>query len=117
MSRAVKAALLSALVFPGLGHLYLKRRLVGAALAIVSMGSLYLLFAAAADTAARITRQIQQGAVPLDAAAITRLIAEQPTGGDSGPAGVAGILLAVCWLVGIVDAWRLGRARDGSRGE
>ncbi|MGB5671974.1 MAG: hypothetical protein WBM71_15640 [Sedimenticolaceae bacterium] len=112
MSRSTKAALLSALVFPGLGHFYLKRHVTGAILVTVALAALYLLISSAADTAMQITEQIQHGNVPLDVSALTKLIEQQPTGGEAQFMNAASTALLVSWLIGIVDSFRVGHAMD-----
>lgn len=115
MSKTGKAVLLSALVFPGAGHFYLKRHLGGIVLAGIALLSLTLLISTAADTAMQISAQIQRGGVPLDVPALTRMIAQQSSGRDAGVGNAASITLLACWLIGMVDAYRVGRAigKDG----
>lgn len=101
MKKSTKAALLSALVFPGTGHLYLKKYLPGLILAGISLVALYLLMADTLDQAYRIANQIAQGNN------VDLLTVEA----DSS-AGLAGWVLLICWVLGIIDAHRLGRRAD-----
>lgn len=111
MKKSTKAALLSALVFPGVGHLYLRKYKAGLLLAGVSFSAIYYLIANAVERASEITEKIQSGAVPLDAEAITKLVSQQPVGADAQIMNIATIALVACWVIGIVDSYRAGRAR------
>jgi hypothetical protein len=112
MTRSMKAVLLSALVFPGTGHFYLKKRIVGAILVGASVFSLYALTSEALNTALQVADRIERGEVQPDAAAITELLEQQSSASQGGLAGVAPLLLLGCWLFGIADSWRLGRIAD-----
>jgi cobalamin biosynthesis protein CobD/CbiB len=113
MQKATKAALLSALVFPGCGHLFLKHYLPGALLASISLGALYVLFSRAMEQATQIAAQLQAGELPMDSAAIADMVMRQVSTADTQMLNIASTTLLICWLVGIVDAWRLGRKQDG----
>lgn len=108
----MKAALLSALVFPGLGHLFLKSYVRGAVLAGAAFAGLYFLMARTMEMAYLITEQIQSGEVPLDATGIAALMAAQESGGGVRSANMAAAALAIAWLIGVVDSYRVGRVAD-----
>jgi TM2 domain-containing membrane protein YozV len=95
------AAVLSALVFPGVGQYYLGRRmraLVFFVLAAIA-GAVYFNFAI--DTANAVVDQVLGGSGALDPAAITARIEAQPT-----PLSVtlAEIVFGVCWVGSILEA-------------
>jgi hypothetical protein len=112
MHRSSKAALLSAFVFPGAGHLYLKKAVPAAVLAIIAFAALYLLIASAMQRALQISASIQRGDVPLDIAAIAQLASQQAVGSDTQVLRMATTALLLAWLIGIIDAFRVGRAQD-----
>ncbi len=112
MSKSINAALLSAFIFPGAGHFYLKKRVAGYVLAGTAVVSAYLIISRAVEKALQITDKIQQGGVELDVAAIAELVSNQPVGTEAELLNIAWILLTVSWLSGIVDSYRLGRASD-----
>ena len=116
MKRSTKAALLSALVFPGAGHFYLKRHIVGIVLTGAALASISLIVSEAIDRAMRIAGEIQLGEGAVDVAAITELLSNQAS--DAGPLmDIATAVLIGAWFIGIVDAYRLGRAECKSAGE
>lgn len=108
----MKAALLSAFVFPGAGHFLLKKYVAGAVLAGIALAGLYYLIAKTVEKALRIAEKIQSGEVQLDAETITELVAKQATGTDAQLLDIAAAVLFVSWLIGIADSYRVGRTRD-----
>ena len=47
-----------------------------------------------------------------DAAAIEELVAKRSTGTDAYLIDIAMYIFIICWLIGIIDSYRVGRARD-----
>ena len=109
MNRPVVAALISGLVFPGAGQLWLRRAaracvfLVPAALALSYLSSNVF------HLALRLAEEIESGRLALDPGAIAERIAQQ---GDAGSAwlSVASGVLIVCWIASTVDAYLIARA-------
>jgi len=114
MTKSNKAVLLSALVFPGAGHFFLKKRISGAVLAAASLAALYLIVTDMVERAQQITEKILSGEVAPDVAAITELLSRQPNGNESQLLDIAWPVLIICWLTGIVDSYRCGRVQDKS---
>jgi len=112
----MKAALLSGLVFPGLGHFYLRRYLHGMALAVGAAVAIYFLVATAVHTALDIVGKIENGTVPLDVTAITDLVTQQSQG-TAQLTSIATIALLAVWLLGIADSYRIGRSQERARDE
>jgi TM2 domain-containing membrane protein YozV len=107
MKKSIKAALMSALVFPGAGHFLLNR---------AGRGCLFLLPAAAAaayiagqvmERANAIVAQIESGALPLDPQLIIERISAAP--GAEGPQMTLAVVVALlCWAGSIIDALLIG---------
>lgn len=112
VKKSITAALLSALVFPGVGHIYLKNYRPGIALAGVAFVATAYSFSIAAERALHISEAIQSGALPLDIEAVTRMASEQAGDANVHWLNVAIAAFCICWLIGVVDAYRLGRRRD-----
>ena len=112
MNKSSKAVSLSAFVFPGAGHFFLKKHAVGAILAGAAMTTLYLIGATVIVRAQQIAQQIQSGEVPLDIAAIAQLLSGQTTGIETQSLNLATAVFTVTWLVGIVDSYRIARQKD-----
>jgi TM2 domain-containing membrane protein YozV len=112
MKKSTKATLISALVIPGAGHIYLKKYIPGVALIGISCAGIYYLLSKAIEQSMQIVDQIQSGAVQPDMAAITDLVSKQSSGTQAEILNIITIIITICWLGGIIDAYRLGRAKD-----
>jgi len=77
MNKSNKAALFSALVFPGAGHFFLKRHISGAVIACAALVALYLIIANLLERAREIADKILSGEVGLDIATIMELVSRQ----------------------------------------
>jgi hypothetical protein len=100
------AALLSGLVFPGSGQLYLKRIARGLAFIVPTAISASILFRSLFDRALDVLTRVESGSVPLNADALLAAVAQQ---GDPGMLPtMAGWLMLACWIGSIADAWLLG---------
>ena len=108
MKPSIKAALLSALVFPGAGHLLLKKYPVAAALATAAGMGAYVLMTQAFDIALTISAKIQNGEIPLDPIQIITAINQHISMAQSQTASIATWVIIIAWVIGIVDAYRLG---------
>jgi hypothetical protein len=112
MSNALKAVLFSALVFPGSGHLYLRKPIQGSLLVVVSIACMTILLSIALEKAQQISDKILSGEIPLDLTRITEEVTNHAATGGTQWADISTYLLLVCWLVGIVDSYRSGRLKD-----
>jgi hypothetical protein len=112
VKKSTKAALLSGLLFPGLGHLALKEYLRASILILVAFAALYVLMTAAVDQALGVVDRINSGEVALDSQAISEAISASSAEADNRAANASLFILGACWLFGIVDAYRLGKAQD-----
>ena len=109
MKKATKAALLSGLVFPGVGHLYLSQRLRGWVLLLGAVAAVAVLVNVAVERAQSIVDRIVSGEIPLDEGRIAQAVTDSSQGPDSLLGQAALIAFLACWVVGIVDSYRVGR--------
>lgn len=116
MKSSTKAALLSALLFPGSGHFYLKKYISGSALFVLTGAGLWYLVTTVVERAMLLVEQIQSGVVAPDVAAISDLVAKQSAAFDYQLANIATWVITVCWVIGIVDSFRVGSAKDKNSG-
>ena len=114
MRKSIKAALFSGLVFPGTGHFSLQRYQRGMIFFVPTLLSLLLLIHYSLGKAYAIADQITLGKIPLDTGAITALIAAPPVGTDLLRLQIATWTIIVCWIAGIIDSYRIGKAADQS---
>jgi acid phosphatase family membrane protein YuiD len=112
MKNSMKGALLSGLVFPGLGQIALKRYWRGFALILMVMAGLYIMIVTAVQQAYIILDSIEaEGGMP-DSDTISQAAVQAAAASDSPMITAVSVLLLVCWIVGIIDAWRIGKQKD-----
>jgi TM2 domain-containing membrane protein YozV len=108
MNKPIKAALFSALIFPGAGQLLLKKYVSAIYFAVFAGVGLYFLFSNLMSRTQDIIDKVQRGEVSADLATITELVNQQSsTAADS--LSPALIILLVVWLVSVVEAYRVGK--------
>jgi TM2 domain-containing membrane protein YozV len=111
MKKSIKAALLSGLLFPGIGHFYLKRYIHGIVLFSGAAYAIYFIVSVVVTAALQVSEKIQIGGVPLDVAAISDLVSQKVSGAEQST-NVAMIALVALWVISIADSYRQGRALD-----
>jgi hypothetical protein len=111
MKASTKAALISALVFPGLGHLVLQPRRAtrGLLFLLPTAAAAFYLLRTVLQLASRVLDEINSGALPFDPIAITERI--HAAGVDNTATQLASLVCVVCWVGAIIDALWLGRRR------
>lgn len=109
MKPTTKAALVSALIFPGLGHLVLKRPLRGCLFivpALLAIGFLLRTILALANT---LVDEINNGTLAIDPIQIIARI--HASGVDNPATNAASLVILLCWVGSVADAYWLGRPR------
>jgi hypothetical protein len=110
MKNALKGALLSGLVFPGLGQLALKRYPRGFALLLTVLAALCVMIVTAVRQVHAILDRIEtEGGLP-DGDTISQAAAQAVSGNPVITA--VSLLIVVCWIAGIIDAYRIGKQMD-----
>ena len=109
MNKSLIAALMSALVFPGSGHLYLRRFKSGIALMGISFIALAVLLNYIITQVRVVMDEIIGGSIPLGYSSSYALMAERVrtiiVASDLTSVRAATMVLAICWVAGIVDAY------------
>ncbi len=112
MKRSSKAALLSGVIFPGIGHIILKQYLRGSVLMLFALVALSVIVTRIYQRALTIVDRINSGDIPVDTGAIAEMVSNSTSGADSFIENIAVIVLGTCWLIGIIDSYRLGVAQE-----
>ena len=112
MKKSIKASLLSALVFPGAGHFFLKQKVTGAVLALFASFGLYSITVTILEKAQKIADQILSGDLPANSDAISQLASLEVMSMDTGQMDAAMTVLLISWLLGVVDSFRIGLKQD-----
>jgi hypothetical protein len=116
LKASTRAALISALFFPGLGHLALRprRTLRGMLfLAPAAAGVLYLL-STVLQLANQLTDELNAGKLALDPVAILERV--HASGVDNPATNIASALMLLCWVSAVVDVLWLGRDQQSLSG-
>jgi hypothetical protein len=113
MNRSASAALLSALVFPGVGQLYLGRRLRGWLIVLVALAAALYVTVEVVGPVLGLVTEIEDGRLALDPVLIAARLEQQ--GQAVNPLHtVAMLAMLACWMGATVDAYLLGRqAKSG----
>jgi hypothetical protein len=112
MKNSIKGALLSGLVFPGLGHVVLRHYKRGVALMLTVSLSLLILVMKATRQAFIILKKIEAEGLVIDMSTISSAAAQASTASASLVYNFILFLIIFLWIIGIVDAYRLGRKMD-----
>lgn len=111
MTKSTKAALLSGLIFPGAGHMFLKHYVRGSILILAALISTTVIVTVIVQQALAIIDRISSGEVAIETGAIADMVSSSTHGAESPMANISLVVLLVCWLFGIIDSYRLGSAQ------
>lgn len=112
MKKSTKAALLSGLVFPGLGHLVSRSYYRAGALVLAAAVAMYVVVSITVRQAMAVVDRILSGELDIASSNIAELAVATLDPAESQTASYAMWMFLLLWLVAIIDAWRLGNAMD-----
>jgi len=79
---------------------------------VLATAGLALIVAKAVQEAMDVVEKFQYGQVPLDPQALSKLLAKSASGADGLVLDIATYGIGLCWLIGIVDSYRIGKRQD-----
>ncbi len=109
MTQSVKGALLSGLVFPGLGQIIFKKYKRGIALIVTVFVGLLVISVTALQKALAILKKVELEGGAIDMSTITKAASQASDTSSSFIMNIIGLLLVCCWIFGIIDAYRIGK--------
>ena len=112
MNNSLKGALLSGLVFPGLGHVRLGYYKRGIALMFMVSASMVVVTLKAVRQAFIVLEKIELEGGVIDIKTITDTATQAVSANDSLIYNLGLLLIVICWIFGIVDAYLIGRKKD-----
>ena len=112
MNNSLKGALLSGLVFPGLGQVVLKHYKRGAVIMLTVLLSLSVIVIEAVQKAFTILEKIESEGGTIDMNTISNAATQASTTSDSLIFYLVLLLIIFCWIIGVVDAFRIGKKKD-----
>ncbi|MFC1693087.1 hypothetical protein ACFL1R_06245 [Candidatus Latescibacterota bacterium] len=112
MSNSLKAALLSGLVFPGLGYIFLKLRKRGFALMLAVLVGLLVIVVNVVQQALTVLEKIELESGLIDMSTIHNVATQAYSSFDSPIFKLVLLFIIHCWVFGVVDAYRIGKRKD-----
>jgi len=112
MNNSLRGALLSGAVFPGLGQVNLKHYKRGIVLMFTVFASLMVIALKAVQQAFIILEKIELEGGVIDIKTITDAATQASSSSDSIIYNLGLLLIVICWIFGIVDAYRIGKKKD-----
>jgi TM2 domain-containing membrane protein YozV len=109
MNQSVKAALLSALVFPGVGQISVGRKKRGWAIIGVNAVLIYLLISEIIQKAYAVVAEMQKNGGAIDIESISNTTSGMVGFSDNISLNILLTLIIVGWVISVIDAYRLGK--------
>lgn len=109
MNQSVKAALLSALIFPGVGQISLGYKKRGWLIIGCCGVLLYLIISEIMQKAYQVIAEMQKNGSAMDIESISNTTSQLTGFSDNMFLNVLLILVIVGWVISMVDAYRLGK--------
>ena len=116
MRNALKAALLSGLVFPGLGQFVLKHHKRGIALMLVVLACMMAVVIKAVQQSLAILEKIASEGGAIDVKTVSKAASQAFTTSSSLIFNLGLLLIIICWMIGVIDAYRSGKKKDIAEG-
>ncbi|MDN2663415.1 hypothetical protein [Psychromonas sp. 14N.309.X.WAT.B.A12] len=106
MNKSLKAALLSALIYPGVGHLSLKRYISALVFIIGFSIPMILLFKKIMEKANQVVAQIEHGQIGMDVSSLSNAL-NTSAAGSMQMLDVYSYLMLAVWLIALLDIYRV----------
>jgi hypothetical protein len=111
MNNSIKGALLSGLVYPGLGQVVLKHYKRGIMLIFAASISLMVITVTAVQQALIILEKIESASGIIDMDRILDAVSQASNSSDSQIYNSMLALLILCWIIWIVDGYMIGNEK------
>ncbi len=116
MNNSLKGAFLSGLIFPGLGQVVLKHYKRGAVIMLTVLVSLSVVVVKAVQHALAILEKIESEGGAISLSTISNAAVQASTTSGSLTFNLLLLLVILCWIIGVVDAYRIGKKKDIEEG-
>ncbi len=112
MKNALKGALLSGLVFPGCGQYAQKHYIRSIALMLTALAGLIVIGVNAYLQAVTLLEKIDLKNGAVDITDVLNAVSQADTASGVAIYKYVSLLLMICWTIGIIDAYMIGRKKD-----
>lgn len=116
MNNSLKGAFLSGLIFPGLGQVVLKHYKRGAVIMITVLVGLSIFVVKAVQQALAILEKIESEGGVISMSTISDAATQASAASGSFTLNLALLLVILCWIIGVVDAYIIGKKKDIEEG-
>ena len=116
MKNSIKGAFWSGLIFPGLGQVVLKHYKRGAVIMLLVLVSMSVIVVKAVYSALAILENIETEVGAISMSSISNAATQASTISGSLTFNLVLLLTILCWIFGVVDAYRIGKEQDIEEG-
>ncbi len=116
MKNSLKGAFLSGLIFPGLGQIILKRYKRGAVIMFTILVCMSVFVVKAVQHALGILEKIESQGGAISISTISNAATQASTTSGNLTFNLVLLLVIICWIIGVVDAYRIGKIKDIEEG-
>ncbi len=116
MKNSLKGAFLSGLIFPGLGQIVLKHYKRGAVIMLTVLVSMSVFVVKVVQHALDILEKIESQGGAISMSTISNAATQASTTSGNLTLNIVLLLVILCWIIGVVDAYRIGKIKDIEEG-
>ena len=103
---------MSGLVFPGYGQFVMKHYIRGVLLMLMGLACLVVIGEKVRQQAFVVLENVEYGGGAIDMSEILNSVTLVDTTSGDAIYKFASLLLLFCWIIGIIDAYRIGRRKE-----
>jgi len=112
MNNSLKGAFLSGLIFPGLGQIVLKHYKRGVVIMLTVLAGMSVVVAKAVQHALTILEKIESEGGAISMSTISNAATQASITSGNLMFNLILLLVTLCWIIGVVDAYRIGKKKD-----
>ncbi len=114
MKKPIIAALLSLLVFPGAGHVWLKKTALGLGIILLSLAALSVSVYEIFKVVMIVLNDINLGKIDIEPSQLTATIMSTLENRDNYLVDTSLTILTICWISSALDAFRIGLKKSSN---
>jgi len=116
MKNSLKGAFLSGLIFPGLGQIILKHYKRGTVIMLTVLVGMSVFVVKAVQHALDILEKIESQGGAISIRTISNAATQASATSGNLTFNIVLLLVIICWIIGVVDAYRIGKIKDIEEG-
>jgi TM2 domain-containing membrane protein YozV len=116
MKNSLKGAFWSGLIFPGLGQIVLKHYKRGAVIMFTVLVSMSVFIVKAVQHGLDILEKIELQGGAISMSTISNAATQASATSGNLTFNIVLLLVILCWIIGVVDAYRIGKIKDIEEG-